>query len=88
MKNTISKKYVVDYIENDLGEIMRHDPASMTGAIRETAKVFGLNKYNLFHYIVERADTISGTQSYGFDTEWGRAIRAYFESEYYKFLNQ
>lgn len=87
MSNTISKKYTVDYIVSNYGEMV-HDPAAMTGAIRETAKVFDLNRKDLFHYIIERASTIAGTQSYGFDTEWGRAIRAYFETEYYKFLNQ
>jgi hypothetical protein len=83
MKNTISKKYIVDHIVRNYGE-MRHDINKFIYAIRETSMTFELNKKDLFHYIIERGSTISGSQSYGFDTAYGRSIRTYFENTYYE----
>lgn len=82
VRNTISKKYVIDYIESNYGE-MKQDSDKFVKALRDTANEFGLNKKDLFHYIIERKSTISGTQSYGFDTAYGREIRRTFESNYY-----
>jgi hypothetical protein len=81
MGNTISKKYIVDYINSNYGA-MRHDANIMAKALRVTAKEFNLNVKDLFHYIVERTDTIAGATSYGFDTAFGREIRDTF-SYYY-----
>jgi hypothetical protein len=81
MKNTISKKYVVDYLVTNYGE-MRHDADRMVKALRVTAKEFGLDIKDLFHYIIERASTISGATSYGFDTAYGREIRDTFSYNY------
>jgi len=81
MKNTISQKYVISYITKNYGE-MRHCPKKLVSALNKTAKSFDLNKVNLFHYIIERKPTISGTQSYGFDTAFGREIRKTFEYNY------
>ena len=82
MRNTISKKFVVDYIVGTYGE-MRQDPCKMVRALNETAKEFGLNKKDLFFYIIERKTTVSGSQSYGFDTRYGRHIRETFSNNYY-----
>jgi hypothetical protein len=82
MKNTISKKYIIDYITSNYGA-MRHDIYRMYYAIISTAKVYKLNKKDLFHYIIERTSSISGATSYGFDTAYGREIRDRFEHEYY-----
>lgn len=81
-RNTISKKYIVDYITKNYGE-MRHDAQRMVSALRQTAKQFELNKKDLFHYIIERKPTITGTTSYGFDTSYGREVRHVFEHYYY-----
>lgn len=81
-RNTISKKFVVDYITKNYGQ-MRQNPDKFVKALRDTAKEFELNKVALFHYIIERASTISGTQSYGFDTAYGREIRDTFGHNYY-----
>lgn len=78
MRNTISKKYIIDYITSNYGP-MRHDIYRMYYAIISTAKSFKLNKKDLFHYIIERTDAISGATSYGFDTAYGREIRNTFE---------
>ena len=80
--NTISKKYIIDYITSNYGP-MTHDIYMMHHAIIATAKSFKLNKKDLFHYIIERTDAISGATSYGFDTAYGREIRERFEYEYY-----
>lgn len=81
--NTISKSYVVNYTESNYGQ-MRHDADRLVGALRETAKAFGLNKVDLFHYIIERSGSIPFATSYGFDTAYGREIRETFEYNYYK----
>lgn len=83
MRNSISKKYVVNHIVTNYGE-MRHDADRMVKALRITAKEFNLNVKDLFHYIIERSNTIQGATSYGFDTAYGREIRSTFEYEYYK----
>jgi hypothetical protein len=80
--NTISKKYILDYITKNYGE-MKQDLARFTLAINQTAKEFNLNKKDLFHYMIERASTIPMSQSYGFDTAYGRDIRETLESNYY-----
>jgi hypothetical protein len=82
MKNTISKKYIIDYITSNYGP-MRHDIYRMYYAIISTAKVYKLNKKDLFHYVIERTGSIPGATSYGFDTAYGREIRDRFEHEYY-----
>jgi len=80
--NTISKNYIVNHIESNYGQ-MRHDADKMAKAIRQTAKEYELDKKALFHYIVERENTIPMATSYGFDTWYGRAIRETFEYNYY-----
>ena len=80
--NTISKKYIIDYITSNYGP-MKHDIYKMHYAIILTARLLKLDKKDLFHYIIERTDTILGATSYGFDTAYGREIRETFESNYY-----
>jgi hypothetical protein len=80
--NTISKKYIIDYITSNYGA-MNHDIYRMYYAILSTAKVYKLNKKDLFHYIIERTSSIPLTTSYGFDTAYGRDIRDRFEYEYH-----
>ena len=82
-KDTISKMYVVNYIESNYGQ-MRHDADRFVKAIRQTAKAFDLNRVDLFHYIIERSGSIPMATSYGFDTAYGREIRETFEYNYYK----
>lgn len=81
MRNSISKKYVVNHIVTNYGE-MRHDADRMVKALRITAKEFDLNLKDLFHYIIERSNTILGATSYGFDTAYGREIRETFSDNY------
>ena len=82
--NTISKNYIKDHLTKNYGGLKpQHNLNDMTKAIRETAKVYELDKKALFHYIVERSNTITGATSYGFDTAYGREIRRTFEYYYY-----
>jgi hypothetical protein len=83
MANTISKKYIVDYITENYGE-MKHNADKMIKSLRKTANVFKLNKKDLFHYIIERKNTIPMATSYGFDTAYGRDIRNTFSHYYYQ----
>ena len=83
MRDTISKSYIVSYIEENYGE-MRQNADAFVKAIRRTSKDFKLCRKDLFHYIIERASTIPMTTSYGFDTSYGREIRQTFEHYYYE----
>lgn len=83
MRNTISKKFIIDYITSKYGP-MRHDIYRMYYAIIETSKKYNLNKKDLFFYIIERRNSIPMSTSYGFDTAYGREIRNSFEYNYYK----
>jgi hypothetical protein len=83
MRNTISKKFIIDYITSNYGP-MRHDIYRMYYAIIDTAKEYNLNKKDLFFYIIERRETIPMSTSYGFDTAYGREIRESFTNNYHK----
>jgi hypothetical protein len=80
-RNTISVKYITDYITSNYGE-MRHNATRLAKAIRYTAKAHELDKKALFHYIIERSNGITGATSYGFDTAYGRDIRETFVHNY------
>jgi hypothetical protein len=80
-RNTISVKYITDYITSNYGE-MRHNATRLAKAIRYTAKAYELDKKALFHYIIERSNGITGATSYGFDTAYGRDIRGTFAHNY------
>lgn len=83
MKNTIGEKYITNHILSNYGEL-RHDPNKLIFAVRQVSKKFKLNKVDLFHYIIERKDSICGATSYGFDTRFGRELRENFKYYYYK----
>ena len=81
-RNTISKKFILDYVIETYGSF-RHNIDNFIKAIRKTSKYYSLNKKDLFYYIIERRNTITGATSYGFDTDYGREIRNTFEHYYY-----
>ena len=54
----------------------------MSTAINQTAKIFGIDSRDLFHFIVENVP-MTGTHSYGFHSAYGRQIMREFEGEYY-----
>lgn len=80
--NTISKKYIVDYIEKDLKQVFRHDVNKFVKAIRLTAKIFNLNRKDLFHFIIGEGGIPMAT-SYGFHTAYGRDIVDTFTNFYH-----
>jgi len=82
-RNTISKKFILNYVTETYGNF-RHDIDTFIDAIKKTSKEYSLNKKDLFYYIIERRGSITGTTSYGFDTAYGREIRATFEHYYYE----
>lgn len=82
MRNTISKKFIIDYITSNYGP-MRHDIYRMHSALIRTANKYKLDKKDLFFYIIEGKGTIPMATSYGFDTAYGREIRELFEYNYY-----
>ena len=82
MNNTISKKYIKDYITQNYGEL-RHDLNRMVKACRTTSKIYGYTPKQIFHFMIEQ-EPLSGTHSYGFNTAYGREIREEFQTQYYQ----
>ena len=80
MSKTISQKYIKDYITENYGEV-RHDIKRMARACRIIAKIYGYTPKQIFHFMIEQ-EPLMGTHSYGFNTRYGREIRAEFEVKY------
>ena len=80
MSNTISQKYIKDYITEHYGEV-RHNLRRMAKACRIVAKQYGYTPKQIFHFMIEQVN-LGGTHSYGFNTGYGRQIRHDFEIEY------
>ena len=81
MKNTISQKYIKDYITENYGEV-RHNLRRMAKACKIVAKIYGYTPKQIFHFMIEQTN-LSGTHSYGFNTAYGREIRDEFEVQYH-----
>lgn len=82
MSNTISQKYIKDYIEENYGEV-RHNIKCMAKACRIVAKQYGYTPKQIFHFMIEQVN-LCGTHSYGFNTAYGRKIREEFEVQYHE----
>lgn len=82
MSNTISQKYIKDYITENYGEV-RHNIKSMAKACKTVAKLYNCTPKQIFHFIIENQPINYYTHSYGFHTAYGREIFEEFEIEYY-----
>lgn len=82
MSNTISQKYIKDYITEHYGEV-RHNLRRMAKACRIVAKIYGYTPKQIFHFMIEQ-EPLTGTHSYGFNTSYGREIREEFEVQYHE----
>ena len=82
MSNTISQKYIKDYITEHYGEV-RHNLKRMAKVCRTIAKQYGYTPKQIFHFMIEQTD-IGGTHSYGFNTAYGREIREEFKAQYHE----
>ena len=82
MSNTISQKYIKDYITENYDEV-RHNLKRMAKACRIVAKIYGYTPKQIFHFMIEQV-SLSGTHSYGFNTAYGREIREEFEVQYHE----
>jgi len=80
MSNTISQKYIKDYITENYGEV-RHNLKRMAKACRVVAKHYGFTPKQIFHFMIEQ-EPLTGTHSYGFHTRYGREISEEFEVQY------
>lgn len=80
MSNTISQKYIKNYITEHYGEV-RHNLRRMAKACRIVAKQYGYTPKQIFHFMIEEV-SLGATHSYGFHTAYGRQIRHDFEIEY------
>jgi hypothetical protein len=86
MSNTISQKYIKDYITENYGEA-RHNLKRMAKACRIVAKIYGYTPKQIFHFMIEQV-SLSGTHSYGFNTAYGREIREEFEVQYHEMYKE
>ena len=77
----MTAKEIKNYLITNYGNC-RHDENKMSTAINQTAKIFGIDARDLFHFIVENVP-MTGTHSYGFHSVYGRQIMREFEGEYY-----
>ena len=82
MSNTISQKYIKNYITEHYGEV-RHNLRRMVKACKIVAKHYGFTPKEIFHFMIEQ-EPLTGTHSYGFNTSYGREIREEFEVQYYE----
>ena len=78
----MTTKDIQNYIEVDLGQHMRHDPALLLEATQETASEFELDEWGVLRFMLAN-EPMSGTHSYGFHTRYGRSVRDHFASIYY-----
>ena len=86
MKNTISQKYIKDYITVNYGEV-RHNLRRMAKACKIVAKIYGYTPKQIFHFMIEQTN-LGGTHSYGFNTAYGREIRDEFEVQYHEMYKE
>jgi hypothetical protein len=86
MSNTISQKYIKDYITENYDEV-RHNLKRMAKACRIVAKIYGYTPKQIFHFMIEQV-SLSGTHSYGFNTAYGREIREEFEVQYHEMYKE
>ena len=86
MSNTISQKYIRDYIIEQYGEV-RHNLRRMAKACRIVAKIYGYTPKEIFHFMIEQKP-LTGTHSYGFNTAYGREIREEFEVQYHEMYKE
>jgi hypothetical protein len=86
MSNTISQKYIRDYITEHYGEL-RHDIKRMAKACRIVAKLYGYTPKEIFHFMIEQV-SLGATHSYGFNTAYGREIREEFEVQYHEMYKE
>jgi hypothetical protein len=86
MSNTISQKYIKDYITENYDEV-RHNLKRMAKACRIVAKIYGYTPKQIFHFMIEQI-SLSGTHSYGFNTAYGREIREEFEVQYHEMYKE
>ncbi len=86
MSNTISQKYIGDYITKHYGKL-RHDVKRMAKACRIVAKIYGYTPKQIFHFMIEQ-ESLGATHSYGFNTAYGREIREEFEVQYHEMYKE
>jgi len=86
MSNTISQKYIRDYIIEQYGEV-RHNLRRMAKACRIVAKIYGYTPKEIFHFMIEQKP-LTGTHSRVIITAYGREIREEFEVQYHEMYKE
>ena len=83
MKNEfqMTTDYIRNYIENELGSDVRHDPDTLLEAVQETSDAFDIDQEGLLKFMLGN-EPMAGTHSYGFHTRYGSAIREHFSFIY------
>ena len=73
---------IENYLVKNYG-YCRHNPKKFEKALNETAKIFELDPFSLFQFIVENRQIVGFyTHSYGFHTSYGRQIVDTFKNNF------
>jgi len=80
-------KQVKDYIENTLGQTVRHNCDALAKAITKSSKQFNQNEFDMMSLLLENSPIGSYTHSYGFHTAYGRELINTMQDYYYIFNN-
>lgn len=79
----MNAKQIENYLVLNYGGL-KHCPHKMSKAIKQTSKIFDIDRKKLFHLIVENEPIKECyTHSYGFHTQTGRNIINTFQNYYY-----
>lgn len=78
---------IIDYIEQDLESVVRHDPKRLLRATQQVAWVHDLDEWAVLRFMLanEPITDVTGlqyTHSYGFHTRYGRELVDLFANWY------
>ena len=81
----VTKQYITDHIEVNYGDFKHgHEAGIMLKASQTLAKKYKTKTEHIFHFVIENQDIPNLiVNSYGFNTELGRAIKDDFKATYY-----
>lgn len=77
----MTPKDIINYIEQDLGCEVRHDPKRLLRATQQVAWVHDLDEWSVLRFMLAN-EPMQGTHSYGFHTRYGREVRNLFSNWY------
>jgi hypothetical protein len=83
----LTEKYIETYIVETYGAL-KHNKKAFKQACVKTAKQAQCNPMQIFHFIIENVDYNGFCNSSGFNTSYGRSLKADFGFNYCKIRQQ